>query len=99
MNNMGLMSGWFSEYYNLSSNNDILPLLELPIYIFHGMSDGFCDVNGIYEIRDTFSKLGKKNLSINIFEKHGHGLEMDGDAEHRENSPGIRKLLEIVENI
>ena len=87
------------EHYNLPSNNDILPSLELPIYIFQGTLDGFCNVNDVYEIRDTFIKLGKTNLSINVFEKHGHGLEIEGEAANRGNSPGIRKLLDIVDKI
>ena len=102
MTHMGLTSEWFSEHYKLPSNNDILPTLDLPIYIFHGTSDGFCDVNGVYEIRDAFLKLGKTNLSINVFEKHGHGLEMDGDISDGKRtriSDGIRTLLDMVENI
>jgi alpha-beta hydrolase superfamily lysophospholipase len=97
MNNMGVTAEWFSEHYNLTSNNEILPTLDLPIYIFHGDADGYCDVNGVYEIKDTFKKLGKTNLSVNVFEKHGHGLEIDGNAIGI--SPGRKMLLDVVKNI
>jgi predicted esterase len=74
--------------------------LDLSIYIFHGKSDGYCDVNDVYEIRDTFKRLGKTNLSVNVFEKHGHGLEMDEDTKkHKGISPGREMLLDVVKNL
>jgi len=97
MKNMGVTWQWLSEHYRLTSNNDILPKLDLPIFIFHGESDGYCDVKDVYQIKDTFIKLGKTNLSINVFEKHGHGLEIIGKP--NEISPGRKKLLETAKNI
>ena len=95
MNNMGLTSEWFSEHYKLACNNDLLPTLDLPIYIFHGTLDGFCDVQGVYRIRDIFAKLGKSNLSVNIFDNHGHGLE-SSDSSDGKISDGIKSLLKAI---
>jgi hypothetical protein len=68
-------------------------MLNLPIYIFHSTSDIQCDVNGVYEIMNTFLNLGKKYLKIYIFEKHDHCLNTDEGT-----SEGINKLLEIIKN-
>jgi pimeloyl-ACP methyl ester carboxylesterase len=84
---------WFFDHYKLPGNRTILPMLNLPIYIFHGTSDTQCDVNGVYEIMNTFLNLGKTNLKIYIFEKHDHCLNTDEGT-----SEGIKKLLEIIEN-
>jgi predicted esterase len=97
MNNMGVTSEWLSEHYELTSNNDILPKLDMPVFIFHGESDGYCDVKDVYEIKDTFLKLGKTNLSVNIFEEHGHGLEIIDKP--NEISLGRKMLLEAAKNI
>ena len=84
---------WFFDHYKLSGNRTILPILNLPIYIFHGTSDTQCDVNGVYKIMDTFLNLGKTNLKIYVFEKHDHCLNTDEGT-----SEGIKKLLEIIED-
>jgi dienelactone hydrolase len=83
---------WFYDHYKLPGNRTILPKLNLPIYIFHGTSDTQCDVNGVYEIMDTFLKLGKANLKIYVFEKHDHDLNTDEGT-----SEGRNKLNEIIE--
>lgn len=97
INNMGVTSEWLSGHYKLTGNKDILPALDLPIFIFHGTSDGFCDVQGVYDIEDTFTQLGKSNLSINVFDNHGHGLEVIGSSD--ENlSDGRKSLLNAIYN-
>jgi predicted esterase len=100
MNNMGIPYEWFLAHYNLTSNNEILPMLELPIHILNGESDGYCDINGVYEIKDKFYKLGKTNLYTYVFENHGHGLDINWKIyENNEFTTGIKKLFEIVKNI
>lgn len=97
MSRMGLTAEWFSESYNLKSNSDLLPTLELPIYIFHGALDNFCDIQGVYKIRDTFAQLGKTNLITLIFDNHGHGLEVS-DCSDDKTSDGIKSLLNTIYN-
>lgn len=96
MSRMGLTAEWFSESYQLQSNKDLLPTLDLPIYIFNGALDGYCDVEGVYEIRDVFSKLGKTNLVTNVFDNLGHGLD---DSSSNEVSEGIKALVNAFYNV
>lgn len=95
MSRMGMMAEWFTESYNLKSNNDLLPKLGLPIYIFNGLLDGFCDVQGVYKIRDTFAQSNKNNLTIHVFDGHGHGLETS-DCPPGTKSRGIKSLLNAI---
>ena len=92
--NYGITMEWVSEHFKLTGNRAILPMLDLPIYILQGKLDTQCDINGVYEIRDTFSKLGKTNLSIYIFEKHDHCLDTEEGI-----ADGKKKLVDIVEKI
>ena len=98
MNNMGMTSEWFIEHYCLSGNKDVLPILDLPIYIFQGALDGYCDIQGVHDIKDAFIKSGKTNLKVNILENHGHGLETN-DSSNECLSYGQQLLINTIANI
>lgn len=93
-----LTSTWFLEHFNLKSNMELLPSLNLPIYIFHGTLDPNCDVNGVYKIRDKFKKLGKKNLTVNIFENHDHSLNFVELIIKDKISDGLQAILDTIIN-
>ena len=57
-----LNSEWFLEHFELKSNMELLPVLDLPIFIFHGTLDQSCDVYKIYELRDKITELNKDNI-------------------------------------
>jgi pimeloyl-ACP methyl ester carboxylesterase len=97
MNHMGVTAEWLSAHYKLTSNQDVLPKLNLPIYIFHGTADGYCDIRGVYEINNTFNRLDKTNLTVHVFDNHGHGLEVIG-ASDDSISDGIETFLNVVYN-
>ncbi len=69
-------SGWFLQHASLRNNMEVLPELDLPIYIFHGTLDMNVDVQGVYDINARFQDLGKTNLKINIFKGMDHGLNV-----------------------
>jgi len=94
-----LTSGWFLQHWSLRSNMEVLPTLELPIYIFHGTLDMHVDVRGVYEINDKFNQLGKTNLTINVFDKHDHILNFDEIIEVGSIPPGIQAILDTVGRI
>jgi len=96
--NMGVTLEWYVTVYNTEKNEELLLALDLPIYIFHGVSDNFCDVNGILELKNTFAELGKNNLIVNVFEHHGHGLEMMDGSGDGNLSEGRRSLIEAIIN-
>ncbi len=69
-----LTAGWFNEHFSLEPTKNILPQLDLPIFIFQGTDDASCSVQYAYDIKEDFEKTGKTNLHINTFENHDHDL-------------------------
>ena len=98
-NNYGvrLTSGWFSEHFNLRSAMEVLPDLDLPIYIFQGTIDINCGITGAYAIKDKFAELNKNNLTVNIFEGHDHDLNWTDFIFKDEISAGIQTLIDTID--
>jgi hypothetical protein len=102
-NNIGVTAQWLKGHYGLTSNKHLLPKLDLSIHIFHGTSDGFCDVQGAYDISEAFTQSNKQNLTVNIFDNHGHGLETDGCSDGKTSdgtnlSDGMKSFLNAIAN-
>ena len=101
--NMGVTPEWYADSMSLNGNCEVLPSLNLPIFIFHGASDGYCDVQGAYDIRDIFIRLRKKNLAVNVFDNCGHGLETAGLSDGKTSnginlSSGMKALINTMCN-
>jgi pimeloyl-ACP methyl ester carboxylesterase len=70
-----LTSGWFMDYRNhMPANREVLPRLDIPIYIFQGTEDRNVPMQGALDIKDTFKELGKTNLVVHVFPGHDHDL-------------------------
>ncbi|MCL2330049.1 MAG: alpha/beta fold hydrolase [Phycisphaerae bacterium] len=93
-----LTAEWFLEHFSLGSNMELLPELNLPIYIFNGAFDQGRDVNGVYKIKDRFAELGKTNLTAHVFDKHDHNLNVNDIFSRNEISVGIQSLLDTINN-
>jgi len=91
-----LTSGWFLEHFSLRSNMEVLPGLDLPIYIFHGMADQNVDVQEVFRIHEHFQKLGKTNLTINVFEKHNHNLNFQDIISHNTMPDGLQAIFDAI---
>lgn len=72
-----LTSKWFHEHKKLPPNRETLPKLTLPIHIFQGVMDSNTPVKDTYDIRDTFAKLGKDNLTVHIYPEANHNLNYE----------------------
>jgi pimeloyl-ACP methyl ester carboxylesterase len=94
-----LTSAWFLQHFSLRSNMELLPKLDLPIYIFHGTIDQNVDVREVYKICDEFKKLGKTNLTINVFENHNHDLNYIDIITKKEIPIGIKSILDTMDKI
>ena len=94
-----LTSGWFLEYFNLRSNQEVLPGLDLPIYIFHGTLDMNVDVREVYRINERFQELGKTNLTINVFEQHNHDLNFADIIQNKGMSAGFQAIFDAISDI
>jgi pimeloyl-ACP methyl ester carboxylesterase len=88
---------WLKEHFALEANKDRLLRLKMPIYIFHGISDANCPVEGVYDLKESFDKAKKKNLHVNVFAGHNHDLNFVEWVMKKEMPAGIAKMFETAE--
>lgn len=69
-----LTSAWFRGHEALTPNREVMPTLDLPIYIFHGECDANASVEGVRDIARAFAQLKKGNLSVTIYPDNDHDL-------------------------
>lgn len=93
---MVLKSAWFKEHFALNPTKEVLPLLDIPIFIFHGENDANCPKHYATDIKETFVKLKKTNLSVKIFEKHDHDLNFAYWLVKNEIPEGISNIFQTV---
>ena len=91
-----LTSGWFQEHFALMSNMELIPKLDLPIYIFHGTLDLNVHVRYVEELGEKLSELGRTNVTINIFPEHNHDLNWSIAVFLGEVSEGIEAILAAI---
>lgn len=94
-----LTSLWFLEHFSLRTNLEVLPTLDLPIYIFHGADDVKTNVEGVYKIGEKFQQLGKTNLTVHVFEEHDHMLNYEDIVVKNVVPEGIQAMLDTVERM
>ena len=94
-----LTSAWFLEHFSLKSNMEVLPKLNLPIYIYHGTLDLNLDVREVYKINEKFQELGKTNLTINVFNNHNHDLNFIEFILKNNISEGIQAIFDTINNM
>lgn len=94
-----LTSAWFKEHFSIKPNSEILPEIDIPIYIFQGVQDANTPVSGTYEIKNTFDELGKTNLQTYIFDYHDHDLNYMLYPYYNEISEGIQKIFSISKEL
>ena len=91
-----LTSGWFQAHFALRSNMELIPELDVPIYIFHGALDANVYVGYVRELNDRLQELGRTNVTVNIFPGHNHDLNFDLTVFLGEMSDGIRAVFDAV---
>lgn len=94
-----LTSGWFKEHFNLKPNKEVLPLLDLPIFIFQGEYDAMCTKKYAEDIDQKFKEMNKTNLTVNIFDNHDHDLNYISLLVKNEVSAGIEAIFKTVESL
>lgn len=94
-----LTSGWFLQYFGFRSNMEVLPKLDLPIFIFHGTMDQNVDVGEVYKINEKFKEIEKTNLRINVFEKQDHDLNYVDYFTNKEIPVGIKAIFDAISEI
>lgn len=90
---------WLNEHFKLEANRTRALRLKMPLFIFHGEDDANCDVNGVYDLKEQFFKLKKKNLQTFVFEEHNHDLNFLNWAIGKKMPDGIKKIFEVAEDL
>ncbi len=93
---MKLTSAWFDDYATLAPNSETLPLVDIPIYIFHGISDASVPVEQVYAIEESFKEKGKTNLTVSVFPDHDHDLNFMETVFLDTIPAGIQAILDCV---
>lgn len=89
-------SAWFDGHAKLTPNRDILPTLDLPIFILHGECDANAPVQGASDIRAAFDALQKENLTLRIYPDHDHDLNYAQYVVSGELSEAFVDLFQIL---
>jgi len=100
MNNypVRLTAEWFLEHFELRSNMELLPTLDLPIFIFHGTLDQNVCVREVYALRDKLSEFNRTNITIKTFAGHDHELNLAQYITHAIVSEGMQAALDAAIN-
>lgn len=91
-----LTCAWFAGHEALAPNREVLPTLDIPIHILHGVSDANAPVEGVYEIEAAFAALGKTNLDARTYPGHDHDLNYLQYQYTGELSQGFAELLTLL---
>ena len=93
-----LTSGWFLEHFELRSNMELLPALDLPVFIFHGNLDQHCCAHRLSALKDKLAELNKTNIQINIFDGHDHELNLAQYILHGTMPEGLQAMFDAMIN-
>jgi len=93
---MLLTTGWLADHFALRSNMEIIPELDLPIYIFHGTMDANVHVDHVIELGELLQYMGRTNVTINIFPGHNHDLDWSLMVFVGELSDGVAAVIDAV---
>lgn len=94
-----LTAKWFHEHRKLRPNRETLPSLALPIHIFQGVFDANTRVEDTYDIRDTFTKLGKDNLTAHIYPDANHNLNYEQWLYGKGLPHGLKDIFHTCETL
>lgn len=93
-----LTARWFNEYFKLEPNKNILPKLNLPVYIFQGTNDATTPVAGARNMQEIIKINNKKNITIDIFEGEDHNLNFDQFLLYGIFSKGLQAIFNTIKS-
>ena len=92
------LSGWFHEYMALRPRLEVLPGLELPVYVFQGTMDVVTPITKVFELQEAVAEGGNTNFTFIFFEDYGHDMNIITMpvAFHGETPAVVRAILDAV---
>lgn len=94
-----LTSAWFQAHRKMAPNREIMPQLDLPIYIFQGTIDANVPVEQSREIAEAFRAAGKTNLHLKEFEMHDHDLNYITYPLYGTISEGLQAIFDTAKGL
>lgn len=91
-----LTSAWFDDYATLAPNSETLLLVDIPIYIFHGVNDANVPVEQVHAIEESFKEKGKTNLTVSVFPDHDHDLNFAETVVYETIPAGLQAIFDCV---
>ena len=88
---------WINEHRILEPNKTRILRLDMPVFLFHGMEDANCPVEGVLEIQQKAQKLKKQNIHVFTFFEHDHGLEFLSWVVQHSMPDGLKALFDQIE--
>lgn len=89
---------WFKELFAFNPNKEILPTLDLPIFIFHGGYDSLAPVSGVIDLVNEFNKLNKANLQVAVYNNHDQDLNYLEYITTKKLPNGLNDIFNTVKN-
>ena len=92
------LSGWFHEYQTLGCRLEILPELDLPVYVFQGTMDVVTPITEVFRLQEIISERGNTNFTFTIFEGYGHDMNITAIPTilHGESPAVVRAVADAV---
>lgn len=88
---------WINEHCTIEPNKKRILRLDIPVYLFHGVNDNNCSVEGIRKIQIRAQELKKTNIHVFIFPEHNHSLEFLAWVVKKSMPIGLESMFDQVE--
>jgi pimeloyl-ACP methyl ester carboxylesterase len=88
---------WIAEHRAIEPNKERILRLNIPIFIFHGVNDDHCPVEGILHLQKRAQELKKDNIRVFVFPDHDHSLEFLSWIFQKSIPEGLKALFDQVD--
>ncbi len=85
---------WIDEHRALEPTRTRILRLDMPVFLFHGVDDANCPVEGVVEIQQRARELEKTNIHVFTFPEHDHSLEFLAWVVRRSMPDGLKTLFD-----
>jgi pimeloyl-ACP methyl ester carboxylesterase len=85
---------WIDEHRALEPNKTRILKLELPVFLFHGVADANCPVEGVLEMQRRAQEMKKQNIHVFTFPAHDHSLEFISWVVRNSMPDGLKTLFD-----
>jgi hypothetical protein len=92
-------SQWIDEHRALEPNKTRILKLELPVFLFHGVADANCPVEGVVDMGRKAQEMKKQNIHVFTFPAHDHSLEFIAWVVRQSMPDGLKTLFDQADKL